>query len=336
MSRGRGMTAAKRLATHAAMERIFDGQVPALWRGGVVALGNFDGFHRGHQAVVGEAVTRARAAGRPALVATFAPHPARHFRPDTSPFALTTTAQKLDLFAGFGVDATVVMPFDAAFAGLSAEAFVGDWLAGRIGAASVVSGADFTFGAKRSGNTAALMTLGAARDIDATVVTAIDDAGGTISSTRIRTLLRDGDPGGAAELLTRPFTIRGVVDHGAKLGRTLGFPTANLVLGDYVRPKYGVYAVRARVTDDAGRRWVDGVANLGIRPMIEPPLELLEVHLFDWAGDLYSREIDVALVAFLRSEWKLDGLDALMRQIAADCAEAKARLDADAHVRANR
>ena len=140
-------------------------------------------------------------------------------------------------------------------------------------------------------------------------------------------------PAAAADLLTRPFAIRGVVEHGAKLGRALGFPTANLTLGDYLRPAYGVYAVRVRVDDGAGGRWVDGVANLGIRPMIEPPRELLEVHLFDWAGDLYGRTIDVALVAFLRPEWKLDGMDALRRQIDADCAEAKRRLEATAHVR---
>lgn len=315
------------------MERIFDGAtVPASLRGGVVALGNFDGFHRGHQAVVGDARAAARAAGRPALVATFDPHPARVFRPDAPPFALTTRAQKLDLFAAFGVDATVVFPFDAAFAALSGEAFVGDWLAATIGASAVVSGGDFTFGRQRSCDTGDLARIGADHGIAATVVPAITDAAGIVSSSRIRTLLQAADPAGAAALLTRPFTIRGHVGHGAKLGRTLGFPTANFTLGDYLRPAYGVYAVRARI-DGA---WVDGVANLGIRPMIEPPLELLEVHLFDWAGDLYGREIDVALVAFLRPEWKLDGFDALMRQIEADCADAKARLDDDAHVRAIR
>lgn len=312
------------------MERFFDGApVPAALRGGVVALGNFDGFHRGHQAVVAAARDAARRRGRPALVATFDPHPARVFRPDAAPFALTTTGQKLDLFAAFGVDATVVFPFDAAFAALSGPAFVAQWLADTIGASAVASGADFTFGAKRACDTGDLARLGAAHGIAATVVAAVTDAHGILSSSRVRDLLRAADPVAAAALLTRPFTIRGPVEHGAKLGRTLGFPTANLRLGDYLRPAYGVYAVRAFV-DGA---WVDGVANLGIRPMIAPPLELLEVHLFDWAGDLYGRTIDVALVAFLRPEWKLDGFDALMRQIEADCADAKARLDDDAHVR---
>jgi riboflavin kinase/FMN adenylyltransferase len=308
------------------MERIFGGGVPLALRGGVVALGNFDGFHRGHQAVVGSALARARADGRPALVATFAPHPARHFRPDAPPFALTTTGQKLDLLEAFGVDATVVMPFDAAFAALSGEAFVADWLAANIGAAAVVSGADFTFGAKRSCDTAALAALGAAHGIAAHVVGAVADDGGVISSTRIRDRLRAADPRGAAALLTRPFTIRGTVEHGAKLGRTLGFPTANVSLSDYLRPAYGVYAVRACVANDEGGVWVDGVANLGIRPMIEPPLELLEVHLFDWAGDLYGRTIHVALVEFLRPEWKLDGMDALKLQIGRDSDAARAAL----------
>lgn len=310
------------------MERFLDGgAVPAALRGGVVALGNFDGFHIGHQAVVGRALARARAEGRPALVATFAPHPARLFRPDLPPFALTGRDQKLDLFAAFGIDATVVVPFDRALAAQSADAFVADWLAARIGAAAVVSGGDFTFGAGRSGDVAALARLGAGRGIAAEVVAAIADERGTVSSSRIRALLETGDPEGAAALLTRPFTIRGRVEPGARLGRTLGFPTANLVLGDYLRPAYGVYAVRVRLGD--GRR-VDGVANLGIRPMIEPPLELLEAHLFDWSGDLYGQTVDVELHHFLRPEWTLDSFAALTRQIAADCAAARARLDASA------
>ncbi|UAJ10339.1 bifunctional riboflavin kinase/FAD synthetase [Polymorphobacter megasporae] len=305
------------------MERIFSGAVPRHLRGGVVALGNFDGFHRGHQAVVGHALDRARAEGRPALVATFDPHPAALFRPDLPPFALTTTPQKLDLFEAFGIDAAVVIGFDRALAAHSAEAFVGDQLASQIGAGVVVSGADFTFGVRRSGDTAALARIGAGHGIAADVVAAVGDGGGIVSSSRIRDHLRAADPAAAAALLTRPFTIRGVVEHGAKLGRTLGFPTANLALGGYLRPAYGVYAVRVRLDDGSV---IDGVANLGIRPMIEPPLELLEVNLFDWSGDLYGRTIEVELHVFLRPEWKLDGLDALTRQIAADCVAARAAL----------
>ena len=308
------------------MERVLNGgAVPAGLRGGVVALGNFDGFHRGHQAVVGAARDAAHSAGRPALVATFDPHPARLFRPDAPPFALTTRDQKLDLLQGFGIDGVVVMPFDRAFAALPAEAFVADWLAARIGAREVVSGGDFTFGQGREGTTATLAERGAAHGIAARVVAPVSDASGVISSTRVRAALQAGEPAAAAALLTRPFAVRGIVEHGAKLGRTLGFPTANLRLGDYLRPRFGVYAVRVRMPDGSVR---DGVANLGIRPMIQPAVELLEVFVFDWTGDLYGQQIAVELMAFLRPEWQLDGLAALERQIAADCVAARVALGA--------
>jgi len=305
------------------MERIFGGGVvPQALRGGVVALGNFDGFHRGHQAVVGRALAKARSEGRPALVATFDPHPARLFRPDAPPFALTRIQQRLDLFEAFGMDATVVLPFDRTLAAETAEGFCRDWLQDRIGAAAVVSGNDFTFGKGRSGDVHALAVMGQAHGFSAEVVQPVAHAGGTISSTRIRTLLQGADPQGAAALLTRPYTIVGTVEHGNKLGRSLGFPTANLDLGPYLRPAYGVYAVRVR---HAGATY-DGVANLGIRPMIEPPKELLEAWLFDFDGDLYGRELAVELIAWLRPEAKLDSLDALRAQIAADARDARAAL----------
>ena len=305
------------------MERIFGGgDVPQALRGGVVALGNFDGFHKGHQAVVGRALAKARSEGRPALVATFDPHPARLFRPDAPPFALTRIAQRLDLFEAFGIDGAVVLPFDRALAAETAEGFCANWLRDRIGACAVVSGDDFTFGVKRSGDVAALARLGAECGFTAEVVSPVADASGTISSTRIRSLLADADPRGAAALLTRPYTIVGTVEHGNKLGRTLGFPTANIDMGPYLRPAYGVYAVRVR---HAGRSY-DGVANLGVRPMIEPPKELLEAWLFDFDGDLYGEELAVELVAFLRPEMKLADLDALKAQVATDARDAKAAL----------
>ena len=297
--------------------------MPQGARGGVAALGNFDGFHRGHQAVVGRALALARAAGVPALVASFDPHPARVFRPDLPPFALTATAQRFDLFAAFGIDAAVMVPFTPALAALSAADFVVQWLVRRLGVSGVVTGGDFTFGKGRSGDTALLAALGAEHGFTAEVVAPVADDDGVISSSRVRALLRGADPVGAAALLTRPFTIRGVVEHGAKLGRTLGFPTANLRLGDYQRPAYGVYAVTVVLA--SGQR-VAGVANLGIRPMIEPPTELLETWLMDWSGDLYGQEIAVELRAFLRPEAKLDGLAALKLQIAADAAAARAVL----------
>jgi riboflavin kinase / FMN adenylyltransferase len=294
--------------------------LPGHLRGGIVALGNFDGFHAGHQAVVGAARDWARKLGRPALVASFDPHPARLFQPDVPPFALSSIEQRAQWLGAFGMDGAVVMPFNRALAALSAEEFVSEWLVTRLGVAGVVTGGDFTFGRGRSGSVIDLERLGLAHGFAARVVDAVQDGAGTISSTRIRALLRDARPGMAAELLTRPFTLRGVVEHGAKLGRTLGFPTANMTLGDYVRPAYGVYAVQ--VVMPSGER-VDGVANLGIRPMIEPPLELLETWLMDWQGDLYGQTLDVQLIAYLRPEMKLDGLDALKAQIAADADAAR-------------
>ena len=306
------------------MERLpGDRPVPDALRGGVVALGNFDGFHIGHQAVVGRALALARASGRPALVATFDPHPARLFRPDAPPFLLTTIDQRLDLFAAFGMDGTIVLPFDRAMAAVSPEGFVADWLYDRIGASAVVTGQDFTFGKDRGGDVAALASLGRRYGLGAEAIAPVEAEGGVASSTRIREHLRVGDPRAAARLLTRPFTIRGQVQHGDKLGRTIGYPTANVAIGDTLRPAYGVYAVRGRLADG---RVVDGAANLGIRPQFDPPREWLEPTFFDFSGDLYGQTIDVELVAFLRPEAKFDGLDALIAQIDKDCSEAKAIL----------
>lgn len=308
------------------MERVTNGAIlPERFRGGVAALGNFDGFHVGHQAVVGRALALAQARGVPALIASFTPHPARLFKPELPPFALTMVSQRLDLIGAVGIDAAVMIPFTRELAALSAATFVEQWLVRRLGLTGVVTGGDFTFGEGRSGDVAQLAALGEKHGFTAEVVQPVTDGGGVISSTRIRALLRAADPQGAAALLTRPFTVRGVVEHGAKLGRTLGFPTANLRLGDYQRPAYGVYAVMVRLP---GGVRVKGVANLGIRPMIEPPEELLETWLIDWSGDLYGKTIEVELVAYLRPELKLDGLEALKAQIAADAEAAKALLGA--------
>ena len=309
------------------MERLDGGStVPPHLAGGIVALGNFDGFHLGHQAVVGQAVARARAEGRPALVATFDPHPVRHFRPDTPPFRLTTLDQRERLFAAAGVDAMVVFAFDAALAALSAEAFA-ERLAARLQVAGVVTGEDFTFGQGKRGDVAMLAALGTAHGFTAETVGAVTLDGETVSSSRIRELLRAGDPRGAARLLTRPFAIEGTVQHGDKLGRTIGYPTANLDMGKYLRPAYGIYAVTARLP---GGRRVQGAANLGIRPTFDPPKELLEPYFFDFSGDLYDQTIEVALIDYIRPEAKFDSLDALTAQMEADCAEARARLSAGA------
>lgn len=307
------------------MERLDGGStVPPHLAGGIVALGNFDGFHLGHQAVVGQAVARARAEGRPALVATFDPHPVRHFRPDTPPFRLTTLDQRERLFAAAGVDAMVVFAFDAALAALSAEAFA-ERLAARLQVAGVVTGEDFTFGQGKRGDVEMLAALGTAHGFTAETVGAVTLDGETVSSSRIRELLRAGDPRGAARLLTRPFAIEGTVQHGDKLGRTIDYPTANLDMGKYLRPAYGIYAVTARLPDG---RQVQGAANLGIRPTFDPPKELLEPYFFDFSGDLYGQTIEVALIDYIRPEAKFDSLDALTAQMEADCAEARARLSA--------
>ena len=314
------------LAKRATMERL-DGasRVPPHLAGGIVALGNFDGFHLGHQAVVGAAVARARAQGRPALVATFDPHPVRYFRPDAPPFRLTTLDQRQELFAAAGADAMVVFRFDADLAALTAEEFVAQRLVDCLSAAGIVTGEDFTFGNAKGGNVAAMAMLGERMGFAAEAVSPITLGGEPVSSTRIRDALRAGDTAAATRLLTRPFAVRGLVQHGDKVGRTIGYPTANLDMGSYLRPAYGIYAVRGRLADGTV---LHGAANLGVRPTFDPPKELLEPHFLDFAGDLYGQEIEVALVDYLRPEAKFDSLEALTRQMDADCSRAQAILTA--------
>ncbi|MBC2670287.1 bifunctional riboflavin kinase/FAD synthetase [Novosphingobium piscinae] len=297
--------------------------VPADLRGAILALGNFDGFHLGHQAVVGEAVRWAEAEGRPAIVATFDPHPRRFFVPDAPWFRLTTLDQREALFAAAGAAAMLVIRFDAAVAAMTGPEWIAQMLHARFGVAGVVTGEDFTFGRDRSGTTAVLAESGAQYGVAARAVGPVLDAGLPVSSTRIRAALEAGDCATATRLLSRPFTVQGKVQHGDKLGRTIGFPTANLPMGHYLRPRYGIYAVRGRLPDG---RVLDGAANLGVRPSFDPPKELLEPHFFDFAEDLYGQDIAVEFHAFLRPEAKYDGLAALTAAIAADCARARAVL----------
>ena len=307
-----------------AMQRLtLDSPIPDALRQAIVALGNFDGFHLGHQAVVGRAVSRGAHERRPVIVATFDPHPVRHFKPDAAPFRLTSLDQRQRLFAAAGADAMLVFEFNAALAATSAEDFVAELLAGKLGAAGVVTGEDFTFGKARGGNAGTLQSLGAAHGIVAETVGAVALDGLPVSSSRVREALTAADPHSATRLLTRPFAIAGVVQHGDKRGRQLGWPTANVELGPYQRPAYGIYAVRVTL-DDGGEH--DGVASLGVRPMFDPPKELLEAVLFDWDGDLYGRTIEVALHHYIRPEMKFDGLDALRAQMDRDAAEARSLL----------
>lgn len=300
--------------------------IPAHLRGGVAALGNFDGFHLGHQAVAGEAIAQAKAVGRPAIIATFDPHPVRHFAPHVPPFRLTTLDQRQRLFEAAGADAMLVFEFDEGLASTTAEDFIAKLLVERLGLSGVVTGEDFTFGKGRGGNIGILRERGGELGLSSTAVGPVRDEGGVVSSSRIRDALKAGDCATANRLLTRPFAVEGMVQHGDKNGRLLGFPTANLDMGHYLRPRYGVYAVRGKLPDG---RLLDGAANLGIRPQFDPPKELLEPHFFDFAEDLYGQNIEVEFHAFLRPEAKYESLDALMAQIADDCEDAKAILRAN-------
>ncbi|MCJ7421594.1 bifunctional riboflavin kinase/FAD synthetase [Sphingomicrobium astaxanthinifaciens] len=292
---------------------------PEALRGAIVALGNFDGFHFGHQAVVGRAIAKAAHEGRPAVVATFDPHPVRHFRPDAKPFRLTTLDQREELFAHAGADGMLVFAFDDALASLTAAEFV-ELLADRLQVAGVVTGEDFTFGKGREGDVAKLAELGAAKGMSAEAVGAVAMEEAIVSSSRIREALQAGDPATATRLLTRPFAVRAKVVHGDKRGRELGWPTANMELGQYLRPAYGIYATRVRLPDGAEH---DAVSNLGVRPMFDPPKELLETFIFDFEGDLYGQEIEVQLHHYLRPEAAFHDLEALKRQMDADGAEAR-------------
>src|SRR5688500_11776696 len=253
------------------MQRLFHDQpIPDELRGAVIALGNFDGFHLGHQAVVGRAVQRGAHERRPVIVATFDPHPVRHFKPDVPPFRLTTLDQRERLFERAGADAMLVFRFGAELASTTAEDFIGELLAGRFGAAGVVTGEDFTFGRGRGGNVQVLRELGIQHGIEAETVEAVLMDGKRISSGLVREALQAGDPGMATRMLTRPFAVQGEVIHGDKRGRELGWPTANLELGNYLRPAYGIYAVRVHLEDE---REYAGVASLGVRPTFDPPRE---------------------------------------------------------------
>ena len=295
--------------------------VPESLRGAIIALGNFDGFHLGHQAVAKEAIDWARSDGRPAIIATFDPHPVRFFRPDVPPFRLTTLEQRQELYLAAGATAMLVFHFDGELAGTSAQDFITQVLLDGLGAHGVVSGEDFTFGQGAKGNVALLQGFGAEHGLMSRTVGAVIDHGRAISSSRVREALREGDPEEAARLLTRPFAVRGVVQHGDKRGREIGYPTANLTLETYLRPQYGIYAVTGRIL--ATGQELRGAANVGMRPQFEPPKELLEPYFFDFSGDLYGQEIEVAFHHFLRGEAKFDTLDALTEQMARDCDEAR-------------
>jgi len=312
--------------------------LPDRARGAAVAIGNFDGLHRGHQAVIGEAAARARAPGGPSARLTFEPHPRRFFKPDTPPFLLTRLRTKARIVRELGVDLFFVLRFDAELARRSAEAFIDQVLIDGLDARHVVIGYDFVFGRNRHGNPELLRQRMRAAGRDATIMPPVtapsaagidpdaDLEGDIVSSTGVRDALKAGDPAAAARLLGRPFEIEVRVVRGDRRGRTLNYPTANQPLGDYVRPAFGVYAVRAGFDAAGTTRWYGGVANLGVRPMFGAAEPLLETHLFDFSGDLYGRILRVQLAAYLRREARFDSLAALTMQMDADSAAARAAL----------
>ncbi|MCC7428766.1 MAG: bifunctional riboflavin kinase/FAD synthetase [Alphaproteobacteria bacterium] len=307
--------------------------LPADARGAVVALGNFDGVHLGHAAVVGAAAAEAARLGAPLAALTFEPHPRSLFRPQDPPFRLTLLRAKAHALAELGVDILYVLHFDRAFSTLTAEDFVAEVLVAGLGLRHAVCGPDFVFGHGRGGNLALLRSLGERAGFGVTAVApALSADGAAYSSTAVRKALEAGELERATALLGRPWEIEGRVEHGDARGRKLGFPTANILLGEHLEPRRGVYAVMAGIDEGAATIWHPGVANIGRRPTIANPGDprpLLEAHLFDFAGDLYGRHLRVRLVGFVRDEKRFPGLDALTAQIAEDCRTARRMLGQD-------
>ena len=300
--------------------------LPPDARGAVAAMGNFDGVHLGHRALIAEAAKVARESKRPLAALVFEPYPREFFRPDEAPFRLTPFRAKAHLLAQAGIDSLIVLGFDAEMAAMKAQDFVLQVLVGELGIAHLVVGADFRFGKSRAGDTTVLSYMGEMEGFGVTVFSPVAaGAGEKISSSDIRAALKAGRPEEAARLLGHRWTVEGHVAHGDARGRGLGFPTANLKLEGTLHPAFGIYAVRVRLADGAVK---DGVANFGIRPMFELPAPLLEVHLFDFSGDLYGQVLSVELVAYLRGEKTLESLEALKAQIALDCQAARGILAA--------
>ena len=300
--------------------------LPSSQRGAAAAIGALDGVHRGHQAVIASAREAAERLAAPLAVVSFDPHPRHWFQPDAAPFRLMTNDQMARALEDLGVDRLYLLPFDAEMAAMTDAQFASEVLSKGLGIVHAAVGFDFTFGKGRSGSPEALRTYGQSLGFTVSVTERIDDAHGLkLSSSAVREALKAGDMDRAAAILGRPFAISGEVVHGEKRGRTIGVPTANINMGDYMRPAYGVYATRTRLLDG---RVIDGVANLGVRPMFEIETPLLEVWLFDFSEQLYGQTVETELVALLRGEMNFDSLDALKAQIDADAIAAHAALKA--------
>ena len=304
--------------------RHFD-DVPAALKGAVVAIGNFDGVHRGHRALIAEAKMQAEARHSPLAVLSFEPHPQEYFRPSPECFRLTPLRTKARLLADLGVDALFALTFDGEMAKRSPQDFVENVLIGGLGISGAVVGHDFEFGQKRAGNLATLSYMGEMEGFSVTAFDTVTASGDEkISSTLIRRQLKEARPEEAARLLGRNWAVEARVEHGDARGRELGFPTANMHLGHCLAPAYGVYAVRVDILE--GDRAVarhDGVANFGIRPMYQVEVPLMETHLFDFDGDLYGKYLSVELIRYIRPEAKFAGQPELIAQIGADAARAR-------------
>ena len=293
--------------------------IPPAARGATIAIGNFDGVHRGHQALL----AHAKRLGEKLAVLVFEPHPQEFFRPDAPRFRLTPFRAKARLLEQHGVDLLFALHFDAALASLSADEFISKVLVESLGAKHVIVGEDFRFGKGRAGNLALLQQRGRELGFDVTTFELVGEGGSSkISSTRIREALREGKPEMAAELLGHLWTVEGRVEHGDQRGRTIGFPTANVSLQGYLEPALGVYAVRVELN---GKNY-GGVANFGRRPTFDKKDVLLEVHVFDYQGDVYGQPIVVSFVSYIRPEMKFPGLEALKAQIAQDSETARTLL----------
>jgi riboflavin kinase/FMN adenylyltransferase len=304
--------------------RHFDDVPPGL-KGAVVAIGNFDGVHRGHRALIAEAKIQAEARRSPLAVLSFEPHPQEYFRPSPECFRLTPLRTKARLLADLGVDALFALTFDGDMARRSPQDFVETVLVESLGISGAVVGHDFEFGQKRAGNLATLAYMGEMEGFSVTAFDTVTASGDEkISSTLIRRLLKEAKPEEAARLLGRPWAVEARVEHGDARGRTMGFPTANMHLGHCLAPAFGVYAVRVNILE--GDRAVarhDGVANFGVRPMYQVEVPLMETHLFDFDGDLYGKYLSVELIRYIRPEAKFAGLPELVAQIGADAAKAR-------------
>ncbi|MEO0881409.1 MAG: riboflavin biosynthesis protein RibF [Pseudomonadota bacterium] len=294
--------------------------LPDEAKGMAVALGNFDGIHAGHRVVI----DAARATGHRLGIATFEPPPRALFRPEDPPFRIFTPERRNSRLLDLGAEAVFELPFNADMASMTDEEFARDVLHDGLGVAHVAVGFDFRFGRGRMGDAPRLASLGRAIGFGVTVVDKIEALGDKASSTAMRQALRAGMPEKVTELLGEPWTVDGIVEHGEKRGRTIGFPTANMHLSDLIHPRHGVYAVRVRLPGEED--WRDGVANFGRTPTTGLRDPLLETVVLDWEGDLYGQRIEVAFVAFLRPELKFDSVDPMIEQMHRDVEDARKAL----------